>query len=754
MEPVVTLEGAKRLSDASVEHRKLTGERSDWPDAVVPADGRSVLCTAVDRDTILLAGVGENFARNLQAVLNEDPKTTVPCTIVSLSQKSNRDGSRAPFVAILSLDSVAVPRLERVSIRSKGHSHPYAIKYGPVAFDVFVGLVGDAVSQKEAGVVEALIDALIASNSEVKNQAVAAKLVMHVARRDGYVEMLGQFDEGDFYIQGWSKDPPVGRNRVFVFDGSLRVADLSSCLFERKDTGGKAPGFAGILENVNDVGASEIRSLFFRGRGGWSKVDVHERGTVSQARALPGHLRALLPRLNVSGGARDKLEQASRRFDGRETVSELDVPVRIGVDFCAATHCGNIVISGWLLNPEDHAEAVHLRAGERSSRLDKIWTTQNRPDVSETFEDLSPFVGAATGSDRHGFLAFVPELGGCSEGKPYLEVVLRDGRSAYAPIALGRTSLRSALRRLVAGLDPTIASSTDIIERQFLPLLGAASHAEPAVEDVRDIGAIPETPPRSIVIGSDGSIDRLRTLLPVLALDPFLRGTPIVVCAAANAIDEQFQEIARLASFYDLSLRVVRANRIEDTLDAIQAGLQAAPSETVACLGSGVVPLVSGWLDTLVAEFRKQDEGCLVTPTVLYEDDTIRWAGTWIEREDGAHAMKQHYVGYPRRTLMGAEVTEVVAATFDCCVLPKTAFLASGGFARTYLGTDEKGLDATLKLRAAGLKSFWVPQVEMVHPENGQGSERLWHKLVGQHDRKQFEHVWSNRLGAMKEGSQ
>ncbi|WP_434055880.1 MAG: hypothetical protein RDA78_13830 [Roseibium sp.] len=754
MEPVVTLEGAKRLSDTSAEHKALTGEAKDPPDAVLPVDGRSVLCSVVDRDTILIAGVGENFARNLQAVLNEDPKTAVPCMIVSLLSKSNRDRTRTPFIAILSLDSVAVPRLQRVSIRSKGHSHPYAVKYGPVAFDLFVRLVGDAVSQKEASVVEVLIDALIAANSEVKSQAVAAKLVMHVARRDGYVEMLGQFDEGDYYIQGWSKEPPVGRNRVFVFDGSLRVADLSCCVFERKDTGGKAPGFAGILDNAEGVDAPAIRSLFFRGRSGWNKVDVHEKSTVSPARALPGHLRALLPRLNMSGGAREKLERASLRFDGRESVSELDVPVRIGVDFCAATHCGSVVISGWLLDPEDHAEAVFLRAGERSSRLDKTWTTQERPDVTETFEDLSPFLGAARGSNRHGFLAFIPEIGGCLEDKPYLEVILRDGRSAYAPIALGRTSLRSALRRLVAGLDPTIASATDIIERQFLPLLAGAPLSQPTVEDIKDIGPMPDAAQRSIVIGSDGSINTLRTLLPVLALDPFLRGTPIVVSASENAIDEQFQEIARLGSFYGLSLRIVRAGGVEDTLDAIQAGLQAAPSETVVCLGAGVLPLGSGWLDTLVAEFQKHNEACLVMPTVLYEDDTIRWAGTWIDRDGDAHVLKQHYVGYPRRTLMGAETSEIVAATFDCCVLPKTVFLTSGGFARNYLGTDEKGLDATLKLRAAGLKSFWVPQVEVVHPESGQGSERLWHKLVGQHDRQQFNHSWGGRLGALKEGLQ
>ncbi|MDN3719230.1 hypothetical protein QW131_08360 [Roseibium salinum] len=102
----------------------------------------------------------------------------------------------------------------------------------------------------------------------------------------------------------------------------------------------------------------------FRGRSNWSTVDVHEKRSLLEAHGIPGQIRSLLPRLSGSGDGKRKLVAAAHRFDGRETVSELDVPVRIGIDFCAAVDRGGVMLSGWLLDPEDRVEAVFF-----SSRL-------------------------------------------------------------------------------------------------------------------------------------------------------------------------------------------------------------------------------------------------------------------------------------------------------------------------------------------------------------------------------------------------
>ena len=179
-------------------------------------------------------------------------------------------------------------------------------------------------------------------------------------------------------MQGWSKDLPAGSNRVFLFDGSLKVADLSCCLFERKDTGGKASGFAGILDLNDGLPSAPVRAFFTGGAAGWNKVDVHERGTVSGARALPGLIRALLPRLNAAGGSRAKLEALTHRFDGRETVSELDVPVRVGLDFCAAADPDGVVPFRMVVEPRGS------RGGGLSALRERLVATGQCVDTAET----------------------------------------------------------------------------------------------------------------------------------------------------------------------------------------------------------------------------------------------------------------------------------------------------------------------------------------------------------------------------------
>ncbi|GAB2184077.1 hypothetical protein [Roseibium sp. LAB1] len=750
MEPVVSLEGAKKLpARAERQASALKGQGSD--EARVPLDGRSVLCVSLDRETLLIAGVGEAFAGGLPAILNEDPKMAVPCTVAVLAAGNRISGKKRPFVAILSLAPDSPGRPERVTIRSQGHAYPYAFKHRAGDLKSFLQSVGDLTPQSVPDIVDGLVQALLGSGVTPQAMQTAARIVDAVAGRDGFIEVLGVFDAGDIYLQGWAKGMPAGVNRVFVFDGALKLGELAGSLFERQDTGGKAYGFSGLLEVEGGLDARLLRKVFFRGRAGWSVVEVHEHRTMPPARALPSHIRALLPKLSPAGDGRARLELAGRRFDGRETVSELDVPVRVGIDFSASLDRAGALLSGWLLDPEDRVETVFLRSGCRSCRLDTRWTTQQRPDVTSAFETLSPFLNGPDALQRHGFLVHVPaeEMAG-SDGA-YLEIVLKDSRSAFAPLTLGRASTRSALRRLVSGLDPATAFRPDFLERHLLPVLQANDAPDPVVVETIDLGPVPEHAAFALVIGLDGNFEKSRVLLSLCALDPVLRAAPVVLVASHEEALEQIEDFRQLAGFYGLAVRLVLADHVEDALDALQAGVEASPAETVVCLSSGVLPREAGWLEPLLAAFQAQDASCIAAPTLLYEDETIRWGGAWVEPEDGRYLLKQHYLGYPRRTLHGADVSPVAAAPFDCCVLPRSALAEAGGFSRKYLGTDEKGLDAALRLKLSGIGSLWVPQVEMIHAEDSGPGERSWKKLVSELDRRSFERIWSPVLADLAE---
>jgi hypothetical protein len=750
MEPVVTLEGVKKLPGGR-QLQAATKLPKDTAGPGIPLDGHSLLYAGIDRETVVIAGTGEAFAGSLPAILDDDPKSSAICTVAVLPASSRVTGKKRPFVAVLTYPAGLATTPERLTIRSHGHSHPYAFKHQAGDLQGFLLKVRELTPHSEADIVDGIVQALLAGGAKPEALQTAARVVDAVSGRDGFIEVLGTFDAGDVYLQGWAKGMPAGTSRVFVYDGALKVGVLSCCLFERNDTGGKAFGFSGLLEAEGGVEAGSIRRVYFRGRGGWSAVEVHDLRSMPPARALPSHIRALLPKLSPAGDGRSRLEQAGRRYDGRETVSELDVPVRVGIDFSARIDGAGVLLSGWLLNPEDRVEAVRLRSGGASCRLDTLWTTQLRPDVTSAFETLSPFLTGPDACQRHGFLVHVPQSDLPVSADAYLEILLKDGREAYAPLALGRAALRPAIRRLVSGLDPATAFRADILERHFLPLVQAGHVPDPVIAETIDIGAVPEDADICLVIGLDGDFEKSRVLLTLCALDPALRDRPIVLAASKGAVQEQVEDFRRLSRFYGLAVRLVLADHVEDTLDALQAGVEAAPAETLVCLQSGVLPRRAGWLEPLLAAYRSCDGACLAAPTLLYEDDTIRWGGAWIEPEEGRHRLAQPYLGYPRRTLHGAEIATVAAAPFDCCIVSRSALAEAGGFSRLYLGTDEKGLDAAMRLALSGIGSVWVPEVEIIHAEGGGLAAGTWRKLAGELDRLLFEHAWSAILPDLAE---
>nr|WP_307968441.1 hypothetical protein [Sinorhizobium medicae] len=62
----------------------------------------------------------------------------------------------------------------------------------------------------------------------------------------------------------------------------------------------------------------------------------------------------------------------------------------------------------------------------------------------------------------------------------------------------------------------------------------------------------------------------------------------------------------------------------------------------------------------------------------------------------------------------GLKLTRIAAASFECCILPREVFLTAGGFAGSYLGSQQKGQDLGLRLSRIGIESWWLPSVQML----------------------------------------
>ena len=81
---------------------------------------------------------------------------------------------------------------------------------------------------------------------------------------------------------------------------------------------------------------------------------------------------------------------SNARYEGFETVSRLEVPVRVGLDTAVRVPGAGTLVTGWVLDPDHHVSAITLKGIGLSARIDLDWCRTNRRDVSEAFAKDAP----------------------------------------------------------------------------------------------------------------------------------------------------------------------------------------------------------------------------------------------------------------------------------------------------------------------------------------------------------------------------
>lgn len=620
----------------------------------------------------------------------------------------------------------------------------------PLPLQVFLAGLADEAGQAFPTVVDGLLEILLTAKPNPRRLRAAALLLQSIAKPGGFVEVMGPLDDSVF-IQGWTSDFSGGRTKLLIAHGELSFAALEAGTFERDDLADGARGFFGLLEDCAIRHPSEIQRLFFRANDGWRALDVYERHVLLEPITVPGHLRDGLQRGSAPQATMDKLRRASQRFDGRDTVCLLDLPVRAGIDDATVIESAGSLIIGWLFDPDRHVSSVTLRSGSQSCVIDRLWTRVSRPDVVAAFSE-DPRFAHMLGSRRnsYGFIVFAPKLVP-EPGQPlYLEFEIEGSGPAFLPLAPGRGPARRTLERVFSLLDPRSSTATSVVERQIAPALQAAEIAPPRVVETFDLGAFKADAPLGLVIGLDHRQRELSSLFALLAIDPEVRPVPIVLAVPGESFDRIGAEARRLARFYGLSVRLALVDGVEDACDALEAGARACRFQTVALLSGAAQIRMPGWLGRLERAFRARGGQCVASPTLLFEDNSIRWAGAWMEGEGPNRRVFNRFVGYPLDAIGNLGPMEVAAGATECCVLSRAAFIEAGGFARNYFTTAEKGLDLCLKLRMNGAPSVWVPEVEIYVVEDGETARPQVGALASQADRASFDRRWALAVSNMR----
>jgi GT2 family glycosyltransferase len=122
-----------------------------------------------------------------------------------------------------------------------------------------------------------------------------------------------------------------------------------------------------------------------------------------------------------------------------------------------------------------------------------------------------------------------------------------------------------------------------------------------------------------------------------------------------------------------------------------------------------------GWLPALREALARAPGAAAACPTLLHEDDAIRYAG-------GADA-----IGLPAAAIAAGAPRPADEGTLRCCLLTRAAAQAAGGFDRGFATLDAAAADFFRRARAQGGYCVWVPAVR-VYALGDDGVDAPWRR--------------------------
>ena len=150
-------------------------------------------------------------------------------------------------------------------------------------------------------------------------------------------------------------------------------------------------------------------------------------------------------------------------------------------------------------------------------------------------------------------------------------------------------------------------------------------------------------------------------------------------------------------------------------LDRALAGNEAARGargEILLFLSADAVPVVDGWLETLVGHAQRPEIGA-VGARLQFPDESVRHAGYVVGVDPGAvHAFWGLPGDHPGYWDFARVERNCSAVSGECLMIRRDLFLEEGGF-DTAFGDALGDVDLCLRLRKRGLHVLWTPHAAL-----------------------------------------
>lgn len=575
-----------------------------------------------------------------------------------------------------------------------------------------------------------------------------------ISKHDGFVEALGRPDCGGLFIQGWSVHLKPGLLDIAVLDTGFEIDRAVAASFERRDLLATARGVVVFVKDAAAANLEAVERVYFRSPEGYFHLDIADTRALLNGADSLARLKDMLGKLEADPVTARALKRAGRgTYTGHDTVSTLARPVRMACEVALHAEDTGLFVAGWLVDPQRAVARVLLRSTAGFSvRIDDAWARLPRRDVAQSVSADPAFAGKLREDDAfHGFLAFVPQTDAAAGYEDhYLEIVLDDESCVFLPVRCESSDPAHAMRRLLATVSPDEPLIDSIIAAHVGPMalgLSAGRRPSAASETRMSFGPTIHRPEVSAIIPLVSPCADFDVNLARLAGDEDLRRAELTIVTARPQADAVAALLRRCGPFYGLGGTLVIADGPIDRFDALELGARHASSELLLLLSPTVLPIQHGWLSRLVASLRRAPVAGMVSPTLLYEDDSVRYAGAEDADVDPI-APPARFAGYSRHWLKSTELTAVRTATTLCALLPRQLFLGLGGFSRSFVGPEFKGIDFTRRIGAKGARCYWAADTALYAldepniPAEDAPSARIG-RLV---DRWAFESKWPTRL--------
>ncbi len=572
-----------------------------------------------------------------------------------------------------------------------------------------------------------------------------------IAVADGFIEVTGRADAIGCMIQGWSEHLRPGAGEIFILADRLLLRPCLIGTYERPDLAARGRGYA-LLTQTASVDAARIEAVYYRVGETIYRLQLFENRVVVADDVMASHLRDILPKLSADPGTLRELQRrGGPRFAGIETVSGLNSPVRAAVDLAFDLPDTGLALVGWLLDPEQHLHTAELCDDYGFSLgVDERWVRITRRDVTQGYLGDALFSGLLDPHDNlHGFIVALPASAIKEAVAPlHLRLQMVDGTLGYLPIRPSAPPSRPAIKQLLSSFNIDDPAAATIINEHLGPItLAALSQIHPATGFVeRRFGQPVGDPKVSIILPAPLSAADIDVNLAAIAADPDCRRGELIVVGLPGPHDGLSATLHRYAGFYGLSGRLLLARQALDECEALELGAANATASQLLFLSSRVLPKGTGWLRTLTTVLAEDDSAALVSPTLLYEDNSIKFGGTRKRRDglDGRESDGFHgFVGYTKSWLDADRPAAIASCAADCILIRREDFSKIGGFAKEYFGPEMKYADLALRLNAAGRRCLWAPNAELlafdVAPE---GDGEYWRRASTLVDRFGFERRW------------